>query len=151
VNELGLKGKIYYKTVGEKTYVILKGLPQDRAYLTGTRYLNTHPEIIRFSLAKVSLKDLYKTGFKSSLWVYCGIKALEGLDCLLNDDIEPSFFSNVGIDIPKIAINSLATAAIGTGVAVTGFSVAVGAGIVLIAGFGVGILLELLYHARIGL
>lgn len=150
VNELGLMGKVTYKSVGDKTYVILKGYAKDRTILNGTRYLNTHPEIIRLGLAKVSVRDLYKSGFKSSFFVYGGIKTIEGLHCLLNNSVEPSFFSNVGVDIPKLLITNLVTAATAGAVVTTGFPIAIGAGIVLIVAVGSGILLDL-FDQKIGL
>lgn len=151
VSELGIKGRVTYKTVQHKTYVIIKGWAKERIHLQGTRYLNTHPEIVRLGLAKVSITELCKTGFKTSIMVYSGIKAMEGLQIYLEgDDLELSFFSKIGIDIPKLAINTFATAATGGAVVAAGFSAAIGAGIVLVAGFTTGLLLEH-YDQKIGL
>lgn len=151
VNDLGLNGKVTYKTVDNKTYVILKGLAKERTILTGTRYLNTHPDIVRLGLAKVSVTDLFKTGFKTSILVYGGVKAIEGVKIYLeNGELDSSFFSNLGTDVPKLAINSLAASLTAGGLALLGCPVAVGAGIVIVAGFGAGISLDLL-DQQIGL
>lgn len=145
ISILGLKGEVYHKTLGNKTYVILKGYAKDRNILNGTRYLNTHPEIVRFGLAKVTKTDLFKQGFKSSLWVYGSIKAVEATQlCLQEDGLDPSFFAKFGADIPKLAITSLVTAAVGGAVVAASLPVAVGAGIVLVVGIGTGIALEIL-------
>jgi hypothetical protein len=145
IQELGLKGKVYYKTVGEKTYVILKGFPGKRAFLKGTTYLNTHPQIVQFGLAKVTVKSLFASGFKASIWVYGAIKTLEATEMVLQDgELKTSFFSQIGTDIPKIAITSAVTAAATGTVAVAGIPVAVGVGIVLVVGFAAGVAIEYL-------
>lgn len=151
INELGINGKVSYKTVGEKTYVSIKGLAGNRVHLTGTRYLNTHPEIVRFGLAKVSPKDLFKQGFKSSLWVYGAVKILEATElCLKEDGLNPDFFSKIVTDVPKLAITSLVSAAVGGAVVTAGLPVVAGAGLVLVVGIGAGIALEFL-DQKIGL
>lgn len=151
INELGIKGKIIYKTIGDKTYVILKGLAGERHQLKGTRYLNTNPQIVQFGLAKVDVKTLFKTGFKTSLWVYGTLKIVEATDMLLQTGhLETSFFSKVGTDIPKIAITGVVTAAAAGAVAVTSIPVAVGVGVVLVVGFAAGVALEFL-DQKIGL
>jgi hypothetical protein len=143
MRELGLKGKVYYKTVGEKTYVILKDFPGKRTFLKGTTYLNTNPKIVQFGLAKASVKSLFTSGFKTSIWVYGAIKVLEATDMVLVDgELKTSFFSQVGTDIPKIAITSAVTAATAGVVATAGIPVAVGVGIVLVVGFAAGVAIE---------
>ncbi len=143
-HELGLKGKVYYKTMGEKTYVILKGSAAERNILKGTRYLNTNPQMIQFGLAKVGFKTLFKSGFKTSVWIYGAIKAVEATEMLLKDgELKTSFFSEIVTDIPKMAITSAVAAAVGAvGVAAIGVPVAVGVGIVLAVGFLTGVALE---------
>ena len=143
--ELGLLGKVYYKTEGGKTYVILKGAAKNRTILKGTRYLNTNPQIVQFGLAKVSASTLFKSGLKTSLWIYGGIKVLDATKMLLEDGkLQPSFFSEVGTDIPKIAITTLVGTATAVTVAAVGVPVAVGAGIVLVVSVFAGIGIELL-------
>ncbi len=145
MKELGLKGKVYYKTVGEKTYVILKGFPGKRHFLKGTKYLNTNPQIVQFGLAKVSVKSLFTSGFKASIWVYGAIKTLEATEMVLQEgELKTSFFSQIGTDIPKIAITSAVSAAAAGTVAAAGIPVAIGVGIVLVVGFAAGIALEYL-------
>lgn len=149
INDLGLNGKATYKTVDKKTYVILKGLAKDRTILKGTRYLNTHPDIVRLGLAKVSITDLCKTGLKNSFLIYSGIKTLEGLKvCLENGGLDSNFFSQVGTDIPKLAISTYTTAvlgtAVGSAVAAAGLPIVLGSGIVIVLGVSVGIGLELI-------
>jgi hypothetical protein len=144
LNVLGLKGKVYYKKVGNKTYVILKGYAGDRSILKGTRYLNTHPEIVRLGLAKLSFVDLTKAGLKVSIWVYAGIKAVEAVKLCFIDKkgFEPSFFASAGTDIPKLVIGSLVSAGAGVGVVALGIPVAAGVGIVLLISVGTAIALD---------
>ena len=143
IQELGLLGKVYYKTEGEKTYVILKGVAKNRTILKGTRYLNTNPQIVQFGLAKVNVNTLFKSGFKASLWIYGGIKVLDATKMLLEDGkLKPSFFSEVGTDIPKIAITSMVGAATAVTVVAAGVPVAVGMGIVLVVSIFAGVALE---------
>ncbi|MCE2982873.1 MAG: hypothetical protein LW832_04820 [Parachlamydia sp.] len=144
VNELGLKGKIEYKKIGEKIYVILKGRAKDRTILKGTRYLNTHPDIIRFGLAKISVQELYKVGFKTSILVYSGIKAIEGLGLYLTGEFESNIFSEIITDIPKLAISTAVGSASAGTVAMFGLPVALGAGIVFAVGISTNIALDLL-------
>lgn len=151
LNELGLKGQVYYKNVGDKVYVILKGLAGERYNLKGTRYLNTHPEIVRLGLAKVDVKTAFKTGVKSSLWVYGAVKAIQAIDMIMNDgQLKTSFFSEIVTDIPKVAITTVVAAAATGAVAAIGVPVAVGVGIVLVVGFAAGIALEFI-DKKIGL
>jgi hypothetical protein len=117
--------------------VILKGYAGNRVNLKGTRYLNTHPEIVRFNMAKVSVTDLLKSGFKSSIILYGGIKAVEGVNLsLFGDGVNSNYFSAIGVDIPKLTITSMVSAAAGGAVVAIGMPVAAGAAVVL----GVGIL-----------
>ncbi|MCA9652119.1 MAG: hypothetical protein KC501_19545 [Myxococcales bacterium] len=51
VSELGLSGRAYIKTVGEKSYLILKGAPGLRPNLTGTRYLTTNPKVVNMVIS----------------------------------------------------------------------------------------------------
>lgn len=143
IEEIGLRGKVYYKTVNGKTYVILKGNPAQRAVLKGTRYLNTNPQITQLGLAKVNVKSVFVKGFKISFLVYGALKAIEAVEIILNDDeFKPSFFTEAGTAIPKIAVSSLFTAAAAGIVATTALPVAIGMGLVLIAGIGFGIAVE---------
>jgi len=54
IRELGLTGKIYYKSFKDEIYVILKGNPRVRDIFTGTRYKNVNPKIVKFGLSKVN-------------------------------------------------------------------------------------------------
>ncbi len=143
VNELGLKGKVYYKTENGKTYVILKGLAGKRTFLKGTTYLNTNPQIVQFGLAKLTLKSAAKSGFKTSILIYGAVKAVEATGMMLQDgELKTSFFSEVVTDIPKIALTSAVAAAAGVTVAAAGIPIAVGVGIVLVVGFLASVALD---------
>ncbi len=145
IKELGLHGKIYYKTLGEKIYVILKGNSMLRSILKGTRYLNTHPEIVRLGLAKVNVTTALKIGFKTSLIFYGAAKAAEGIQMYLEDgELRPSFFTDVPAELTKLMISNLIGTAVGTVIVVAGTPLAVGAGIALVVGIGVGIGLDYL-------
>lgn len=143
IQEIGLTGKVYYKTVEDTTYVILKGVARERPNLKGTRYLNENPQIMRFGLAKVGVTTVFKAGFKTSVYVYGGIKAAEAIEMLLEDGkLKTSFFSEVITDVPKMAMTSAVTAAAAGVVAAAGVPVAIGVGIVLVVGFTAGIAVE---------
>lgn len=145
LREFGLKGQIYYKTVEGKIYVILKGPPGQRNILTGTRYLNTNPQIVQFGLAKVTVKDAVKSGFKVSFIVYGVVKAVDAMEMILKDEgLKASFFGSLAADLPKLSVGTLITAAAGGVVAMTALPVAVGAGIVLAVSVTTGIALEYL-------
>lgn len=151
IDQIGLRGQVYYKTVKGKTYVILKGNPAQRHVLKGTRYLNTNPQITQLGLGKVNFKSTFVKGYKMSFWVYGGLKAIEAVKLIIEDGkLQPRFFSEAGTAIPKIALSSLFTAAVATGIAATAMPVAVGAGIVLMAGFAFGIAVEC-FDQQIGL
>lgn len=143
INQIGLRGKVYYKTVKGKTYVILKGNPAQRVTLKGTRYLNTNPQITQLGLGKVNFKSVFVKGFKLSFLVYGGLKGIEAVKLILEDgELKPSFFSEAGTAIPKMALSTLLTAGVAAGIATTALPVAIGAGIVLIIGFGIGMVIE---------
>jgi len=55
VTELGLSGRAYIKTVGEKSYLILKGAPGLRPTLNGTRYLTTNPKVVNMVISPSQL------------------------------------------------------------------------------------------------
>lgn len=143
ISELGLKGQVYHKTVGNKTYVILKGSPASRTILKGTRYLNDNPKIVQFGLAKTNVKTLFKSGIKTSVWIYGAIKALEAVEMVVEEgELKTSFFSQLVTDVPKLAITSAVTAAAGGAVVAAGVPVAIGIGIILVVGFVTSVALE---------
>jgi len=143
VKEIGLKGQVYHKTVGGKTYVILKGYAGQRFNLTGTRYLNTHPEIVRLGLSKVTVTDVAKSGFKAGIAIYCTIKAVQAFEMILNDGaLKPSFFSEMPAEVTKLAVSTLITAVATGAVALSGLPIAAGIGVALAVGVIAGIALE---------
>ncbi|MFI5342590.1 MAG: hypothetical protein ACHQUC_00035 [Chlamydiales bacterium] len=143
--ELGLMGRVSYKTVGGTTYVIIKGYAGRRSNLQAARYLNTNPQIVRFGIAKVSVKDRIKKGFRISILIYGGIKIAEATEMLWNEGkLESDFFSQMDIDITKLTITNLVAGAAGGAVALAGVPVALGAGIVLAVGIVTGIALDMI-------
>lgn len=145
LNEFGLKGRAYTQTSGDKTYVILKGIPGERKLLKGTRYLNTHPDIVRLNIKKVNTLPSFTATLKSSFVLYNGIKILEALFLFsVNENLETSFISEFLVGIPKLFLTNIASAAAATGMAAAGAPIAVGAGIVLGVGFFSGVALDFL-------
>lgn len=141
--DIGWTGSIYYKSVGEQIYVILKGSPASRNIFKGTRYLNGHPDIVRFGLAKTNVLRTFRAGFKGSILLYCGVKAVEAVTMLLeHGELKTSFFSSIVTDIPKLAITSAVTALATAGVVAAGVPIAIGVGVVLAVGFFTGIALD---------
>jgi hypothetical protein len=145
IREIGLKGEVYYKTVKGKTYVIIKGYPGQRTLLKGTFYLNTHPQIMRLGLSKVTVANGLKSGFKVSFLVYGVIKEAEALEMILVEGgLKPKFFTEMPAEVSMVAINTLIAAAASGAVALAGLPVATGIGVVLAVSITAGILLDLL-------
>ncbi len=145
VKELGLTGKIYFKTDGNKTYVILKGTPANRTTLTGTRYLSTHPKVTKFGFTKVNIRSSFAKGFKTSIFFYGIAKVVEATQMLIeHGELKTSFFAEVLTAIPKIVITSTVAAAVSVGLASAAIPVAVSLGVVLVVGIGVSIGLQYL-------
>jgi len=135
IKELGLKGKIYYKSFKNEIYVILKGYPGLRKVLTGTRYKNFNPKIVRFGLSKVSFATAVKGTFLTSFAFYGLAKVADGVAMYLEDgELRPGYFSEIPADVIKLFVTSFAATAAGVGIVAWGAPVAVGIGIALVMG-----------------
>ena len=143
MKELGITGKIYYKYYKNEIYVIIKGNPRARDILTGTRYKNFNPKIVKFGLSKVNFMTGFKgTGITALIFYGCA-KAVEGVAMYFEDgELKPGFFSEVPADMTKIAISCLFATAIGFGCTTIGFPVAVGIGAALVVGYAIDIALD---------
>lgn len=145
VSEIGLTGKVIWKETGGKIYVILKGHPGLRYILRGTRYLNTHPEIVRLGLAKVSVGARVMAGFKTSIYVYGAVKAVEGLALYFQGELTPKFFADIPGGATKAVISgALGAVAAGAVIVLLGAPVSVGIGVAIVVGIGVGMTLDFL-------
>ncbi|NGX42612.1 MAG: hypothetical protein K940chlam7_00892 [Chlamydiae bacterium] len=143
IRELGLQGKIVYRTVKDNIYVILKGNQKLREVLTGTRYRNSHPKIVKFGLSKVNFTTALKGTAITALIFYGCAKTVDGLSMYFEDgELRPGFFSEIPAEITKLTISSIAATAVGVGLVTFGAPIAVGIGLALVAGFAADIILE---------
>jgi hypothetical protein len=114
--ELGLTGRAYVKTVGTKSYLILKGVPGQRAVLRGTRYLTTNPQVAHITISPKALASGAARMTGVAVIAYAGLRVVEAI---LSDKDERmiSILGTIASDVAKFAIASgagfLAAAAVG--------------------------------------
>ncbi len=138
VREMGLVGKVVIKKVGGKTYVILKGYPGKRTILRGTRYLATHPKVVRLAIGPKGLARSVKGGAVLTAVLFTGVSVLE---YILRDSMTLyELLGTLSADLLKIGISSICSAlaglAVGTFAIVAGSAtaplfVAIGMGIIV--------------------
>jgi hypothetical protein len=143
VNELGLTGKVYYKTEDGKTYVFIKDFSGENRILKEMTYLNTNPQRVQIGLAKVNVKTLFMSGLKLSFWMFGTVKAVEAVKMLREDrKLNTRFFAEFATDIPKRAIFAAVAAATTAGTVAAGIPVAVGVGIAIVASYSTRVVLD---------
>jgi hypothetical protein len=136
IQELGVQGKIYYKMTKGNIYVIIKGNPRLRNILTGTRYSNFNPKIVKLGLSKVDFAKAFKGTAVVALIFYGLAKTAEGVTMYLEDgEIRPGFFSEIPAEVTKLLLSALAATAMGCALATFGFPVAVAAAGALVMGY----------------
>lgn len=59
------KQKFYLTRAKGRTYIVFKGLPALRSYLTGTRYLTDTPKVLAISAGVGSIKGIHKAGWEA--------------------------------------------------------------------------------------
>ncbi|GEM_PF-2316103 len=137
VKELGWRGAIYYK-LGKSgnLNVILKGNQKLRSILTGTKYGNQHPKMLKFGLSKVSYAKAFKGTFVVGLAFYGLAKAVEGVEMFLTDgELKASYFSEIPMDVVKIAVSGIIGTGVLIGATAIGLPVAAGIGAALVLGY----------------
>ena len=140
--DLGFMGKVILKKVDNKDYVIIKGYPGRRTFLTGTKYLSTHPKIMQLAIGKVALKKTMRAGGK--LTVYMTI-SLELLRLVLGTTELYECGVNIASDLAKIGVATVIGEAVGMAAAGSATIGAIAAGPIILAivvGVGVGFALD---------
>lgn len=143
IKELGILGEIYYKMAEEKIYVIIKGNPRSRNFLTGTRYGNDNPKIVKLGLSKVNFAKAFKGTAVVALVFYGLAKTVEGVTMYLKSgEIRSGFFSEIPAEVSKLLLSSLA--AVGTAVFLTtlGAPIALAAATALVVGYAASVALD---------
>jgi hypothetical protein len=142
LNTIGMAGiTSYVKSTASGTYIIIKGYSANRSSaLQGTRYLATHPQMLRFGLGMKSLQGVAKGGFILGVVVSSGI---EVADFIFNDEKTMyDLVGGIGVEAVKGGLAGLlaygVAAAVGTFVTTVAIAplivmavVAVAAGIAL--------------------
>jgi hypothetical protein len=122
--------------------VIIKGYSGRRTFLTGTKYLSTHPKIMQLAIGKVALKKTIRAGGK--LTVYMTI-SLELLRLVLGTTELYECGIKIALDLAKIGIATVIGEAIGMAAAGSATIGAIAAGPIILAivvGVGVGLVLD---------
>ncbi len=129
--ELGIHGRVAVTTAADgRSYVLVKGYPGTRSILTGTRYLPTHPKIVKLAIGRVGLAATVAEGAMLTIVLYVGIDVL---DFILDEHVTLAMLSGkMATDLMKVGISSVAAAA--TGLIATG-SMTIAAGPLVIAIF----------------
>ena len=77
VQELGLTGRAYVKTVEGRSYLILRGYPGLRRSLTGTRYLTTNPNVAHMVVTPTNLAAAAARATGIAVIAYAGLRIVE--------------------------------------------------------------------------
>ena len=143
VKELGIDGRVHAKTVGDRTYLILKGHAGKRATIRGTRSLIDNPAIAFIS---VTPRQLLKAATRTSIIQIFAYTTINAIDAIFasEDKQLAHFLGQTAADALKVAagssvalVASMATASsmgvsiIAAGPVLVGIAVAVAAGAAL--------------------
>lgn len=70
LSHLGYNGSYYVKAYKGTQYVILKGIPDIRPLLKGTRYLATNPKVVRLGIGPLAASSALKANFILSMTMF---------------------------------------------------------------------------------
>jgi hypothetical protein len=138
--DLGLYGKVVIKTVKNKEYVIIKGYSGSRSFLTGTRYLSTHPKILQLAIGKVGLKRTIRGGGILSVYITISLQLLKLV--LGKKELEECGIA-IASDLVKIGIATILGEAASIMVAGTAIGAIASGPIIVAIVVGVGVVLAL--------
>lgn len=139
--DLGIKGRVFLKTVGDKQYVIIKGRAGLRSSLTGTRYLATNPKVIGLGLG--SIGQVASTVRVGAVVVLAYV-AVDALQAALSDEKDMAdYVGKLGPDLAK------GIAATGIGHLIAAIVVTLPIGLTVGIGISAGILAGLVLDAII--
>lgn len=115
LKDIGATGRIKLKNVGNKQYVIFKGLAGNRSIFNGTRYLATNPKVVDMAIGRIGKTKSMLSGARLTIFL---IVPLNVLNYLLNDQHTMSYLiGKTATDIAKVGIASALAALVGTSVA----------------------------------
>lgn len=141
--EVGLTGKLYFKSYNGKQHVILKGYAGLRKFLTGTRYRTDNPKIVKMGIGRKVVNTGIRRGGILTMILLTGAHILE---YILTDDMMLSeLLGAIASDVIKVGISTaIAVGAVSLatgGLVISSF--AVGPLIIALAiGIGVGVILD---------
>ena len=118
LREFGLKGEAYPKggPYGQR-YIIFKGYPGERKFITGTRYLQSNPKIVNMAIGKLGVHKSVIQGASIAIVMYVGINLLE---YFLNDEgTAARIFGTLATDITKVVVSGMMGALAGGTIATT--------------------------------
>lgn len=141
--DLGFKGLVVLKKVNGKEYVIIKGYAGNRSFLTGTRYLGTHPKIMQLAVGKVALKKTIQAGGRLTVYLTIGFELLK---LVLGKKELSECGVTIASDLVKIGIATAISEAISLAAVGTASVGAFAAGPIIVAiAVGIGVTLGLDY------
>nr|WP_245951375.1 hypothetical protein [Paracidovorax anthurii] len=141
LNAIGMAGiTSYVKTTATGTYIIIKGYSAQRSgALQGTRYLATHPKMLKLGLGMKSLQGIAKGGFTLGVVVSTGIELMDFM--FNNEKTMYDLVGGIGVEAVKGGLGALvaygAAAMVGSITAVAVLPLVVMA--VVAVGVGIGL------------
>jgi len=133
LQDLGVRGRIALKTVGNKQYVIFKGLPNTRTIFTGTRYLANNAKVVDMAVGRLGTAKSVVKGGRLTVFLVVPINILIHLL-----DEQSTLSTLVGTTITDVAKVGIATvlAGMAAGAAVSATTIAAGP---ILAAIAVGV------------
>jgi len=124
-SDLGYAGtQAYIKFYGGKSHVILKGHPGLRKILTGTKYGIQNAKVVKMGLGRYGAVQAAKSGGVLTIVL---ITAYRVIDYFLTDSATlGQLIGTLATDVVKIGIATGASIAAATGMAASGFLIAIG-------------------------
>lgn len=129
VKDLGFNGRVILKRVKNVDYVIIKGLAGQRDFLTGIRYLCTHPKIVQLAIGRVGLSKTVRAGGRLSMYLTIGI---ELLNLIFGDKEIRECGISIASDLVKIGVSTVIAEAVGLAAAGSATIGAIAAGPIIL-------------------
>lgn len=113
--DVGIKGKYYIKKYNGKEYIIFKGNPAVRKYLTGTRYGINHAKMINLQIGRAGMRTAIRGSFVFSM-IFCTV--INVADYVARDNATlGELFGATAVDLGKTLIATGAAFAVAAGTA----------------------------------
>ncbi len=134
--------KAYTRNYGGNPHIIFKGYAGQRKVFNAVKYGASHPQIVKMGIGKVGATHTAKTGGVISIVFMSGFRVA---DFFLRDNATLSqLIGGLSMDVAKIATSTAVSIALGTAAATTFTAAIVPLIVVLIAGAGVSMALDIL-------